>query len=91
MSQYADDFNFFLKEAKSIETVLIHIEKLQKATWAAILPINKNQTKTVKQKLSNVKIKQHNTIEIVGVTCRVGLKESNELNWNKIIEKWEKT
>ena len=35
-----------------------------------------------------MKIKQYDTIKILGVTFCEGLKESNELNWNKIIEKW---
>ena len=68
--------------------MLLHFEKLQKSTGATILPINKNHIITVKPKLPNMKSKQYDTIEILGVTFCEGLKESNELNWNKIIEKW---
>ena len=97
LSQYADDSNFFLKNTKSIQSVLTYFDKVKSATGSTInlekstvLPINTNDTKTLKQTLPTLKIKQqYQTTEVLGITFCKGLKQTTETNWQRILGKIE--
>ena len=97
LSQYADDSNFFLNDTKSIQSVLTCFDKLKDATGSTInlekstvLPINTNDTQTLKQTLTTLQIKQqYQTIEVLGIIFCEGLKRTTETNWQKILGKME--
>ena len=88
LPQYADDSNFFIKDTESIQSLLLYFDKLKNATGSTInlekstvLPINTNETQTLKQTLPTLKIKQqYQTIEVLGITFCKGLKQSTETN-----------
>ena len=98
ISQYADDSNFYLKNQESVINVIKFFQKLNLVTGATInqektkiLPINTDNTNTLRQKLPNLTMKdQYDTIHILGITLCEGMKQTCLLNWQIILQKMEK-
>ena len=96
--QYVDDSNFYLKNQESVINVIKFFQKLNLATGATInqektkiLPINTDNTNTLRQKLTNLTMKdQYDTIHILGITLCEGMKQTCLLNWQIILQKMEK-
>ena len=98
ISQYAGDFNFFLKNQESVKKVLTFFENLNKATGAIInlekttvLPLDTDNTQKIQEITPSITVKeQFESTKFLGIYFNEDLKNASQINWDNTIEKMEK-